>query len=263
MPSRHQLPQGTTTFHRSPHLPGVEVRTSRYMRVGFASHSHAGYAVALVEHGHSRATLRTTATSVRAGDVVLLHPHDAHACNPDPDHPWAYRMFHFDESLLPEEPGFARPVIQNAPLASALRHLATALTGTKDALTCDCTLQSVLNELHRMADGTRTAQTCTSSVREVREMLHDRWNEPVRLTELANAVDRSPHAVLRSFRRATGLTPHDYQHGLRTQRARILLANGMDIAQVAATTGYADQAAFTHAFRRRTGTTPGVYRKPL
>jgi methylphosphotriester-DNA--protein-cysteine methyltransferase len=57
-----------------------------------------------------------------------------------------------------------------------------------------------------------------------------------------------------------GLPPSDYQRQLRLRAARRALAGGTAVADVAAATGFADQAHLTRWFRRCYGITPGAYR---
>jgi AraC-like DNA-binding protein len=67
--------------------------------------------------------------------------------------------------------------------------------------------------------------------------------------------------VLRAFRAETGLPPHAYLNQVRVRQARALLASGMAPAQVAATTGFADQAHLTRHFKRVVGVPPGAYQR--
>jgi AraC-like DNA-binding protein len=55
------------------------------------------------------------------------------------------------------------------------------------------------------------------------------------------------------------LPPHAFQLQLRVDRAKTLLARGLDIAAVAQRTGFADQSHFTRVFRRSVGVTPGRF----
>jgi AraC-like DNA-binding protein len=47
--------------------------------------------------------------------------------------------------------------------------------------------------------------------------------------------------------------------GVRVERARLLLARGVPIAQAALDTGFADQSHLTRQFKRFVGVTPGEY----
>jgi AraC-like DNA-binding protein len=71
----------------------------------------------------------------------------------------------------------------------------------------------------------------------------------------------SQFAVLRAFRAETGLPPHAYLNQIRVRRARTLLDQGIAPADVALTTGFADQAHLTRHFKRVVGVPPGAYQR--
>jgi AraC family transcriptional regulator len=70
-----------------------------------------------------------------------------------------------------------------------------------------------------------------------------------------------PVHLAREFRRFHRCTPGEMLRAHRIRRAASLLrAPRARIAEVAAATGFADQAQFTKCFKRETGMTPGQYR---
>lgn len=66
---------------------------------------------------------------------------------------------------------------------------------------------------------------------------------------------------MRVFQRETGLTPYQYQAGLRLAQAKRLLATGFTSAQVATEVGLYDQSALNRLFKRHVFLTPGQYQK--
>jgi AraC-like DNA-binding protein len=94
------------------------------------------------------------------------------------------------------------------------------------------------------------------SVRRAVDLLRERWSEPVTLDELATAAALSPSALVRQFRRETGMPPHSFQLNIRILNARELLRNGVPPAEVAFTTGFYDQAHLTRVFKRVVGVPP-------
>ena len=56
------------------------------------------------------------------------------------------------------------------------------------------------------------------------------------------------------------MAPSDYQRQLRLRAARRLIAQGRPLSDIAAQTGFADQAHLTRWFHRYYGITPGGYR---
>jgi len=66
----------------------------------------------------------------------------------------------------------------------------------------------------------------------------------------------------RSFKASFGVTCHRWLMERRIERAQELLATAdIPLADVAVQSGFADQAAFTRAFHRIAGMTPGRWRR--
>jgi AraC family transcriptional regulator len=82
------------------------------------------------------------------------------------------------------------------------------------------------------------------------------------ITELAAVANMSPHHFSLRFKRAVGVTPHQWVLRTRVREAgRLLRAQSMSVAEVALALGFASQTHFTDVFRRATGTTPRNYRR--
>lgn len=84
---------------------------------------------------------------------------------------------------------------------------------------------------------------------------------PLDLAGLAAVACMSKYHFLRSFRRVTGVTPHQYLLGLRLRRAAQRLCSSRDpISTIAFDTGFGDLSTFNAGFRARFGTSPGSFR---
>jgi AraC-like DNA-binding protein len=57
-----------------------------------------------------------------------------------------------------------------------------------------------------------------------------------------------------------GILLHQYQTQIRVERAKMQLAQGVSIQQVAVEVGFVDQSHLTRHFKRFVGITPGKYR---
>jgi AraC-like DNA-binding protein len=93
----------------------------------------------------------------------------------------------------------------------------------------------------------------------VREYLEAQYTENISLDAIARIANLSPFYLIRTFRKCTGLPPHEYLTQIRIARAKTLLAQGNAISQVADNTGFADQSHLTRYFKRIVGVTPGQY----
>jgi AraC family transcriptional regulator len=98
-------------------------------------------------------------------------------------------------------------------------------------------------------------------LRTARELLDERFAEPLRLADIAEAVGVEPARLARGFRRAYQEPVSSYIRRQRVAAAARLLADVDEpIARIASTVGFADQSHLTRAFVRHMRTTPGRYR---
>lgn len=103
-----------------------------------------------------------------------------------------------------------------------------------------------------------------SARRRVLELIDAKLDARLSVMTLAREAGLSPSHFARAFKETTGRAPHRYLLSQRLERARRLLAvPGGTISDVAARTGFADQAHFTRLFRREFGLTPGAYLREL
>ncbi|XXX72754.1 AraC family transcriptional regulator [Sorangium sp. So ce134] len=90
------------------------------------------------------------------------------------------------------------------------------------------------------------------------ELLQGRFAEPVRVAELARAAHMSEPTFNRHFRKATSLSPLQFQKLLRLQKARSrLLTEGIDVTSVSFAVGYQSPSQFSREYRRQFGVPPG------
>ena len=81
---------------------------------------------------------------------------------------------------------------------------------------------------------------------------------------LCDIAHVSEGKMISSFRNVQGDTPQNYIRAQRLEYGRRLLLDGSrKISEIAKSTGYRNQGAFTDAFKRAYGTTPRAYRKRL
>lgn len=81
------------------------------------------------------------------------------------------------------------------------------------------------------------------------------------LEAMAADAGLTPSHFCRVFKKATGVSPHQYVMKARLDRAQALIAGSeLTIAQVADALGFASQSHFTRAFRAHAGQTPSAWR---
>jgi AraC-like DNA-binding protein len=98
------------------------------------------------------------------------------------------------------------------------------------------------------------------TVAPIRRFLNDHATETVPISRLATRFSLTPFHLIRRFRRAVGVPPHQYATLLRIRHAERLLRRGVAIVDAASRAGFCDQSHLSRCFRRIRGVTPGEFR---
>src|SRR5438874_5248196 len=93
-----------------------------------------------------------------------------------------------------------------------------------------------------------------------RAYLDERRGERVTLDELSEAVGVSPFHLQRTFKRALGLSPQDYQRERRLEDAKRLLADGSGVTDAVFGAGYGSVSRFYEKAASRLGMHARQYR---
>lgn len=110
--------------------------------------------------------------------------------------------------------------------------------------------------------GQLLASLADRSIARVLAAVHAQPSVPWTLESLASLAGQSRSVFASRFRESLGTTPMQYVAESRIELGRQLLLQGtLSVAQVAERTGYADEAAFSKAFKRLVGVGPGRYRR--
>lgn len=101
-----------------------------------------------------------------------------------------------------------------------------------------------------------------AAVLRVQILLSTSLSVTMSTSEMASAARLGERTFLRRFQKSTGLTPTDYVHSLRVQKARELLeSTALSIKEIAWNVGYEDVGAFRKLFHKGVGLQPLEFRK--
>ena len=125
-----------------------------------------------------------------------------------------------------------------------------------------------LAESRAAMEGVKAAKLSTRRelyrrLERARSFLHAHDDRNVTLGEMAAVAGLSQFHLARYFKNAFDESPISYHRALRLKRASILLAGGSSVAEAAEATGYSDQVALSHAFRRKYGAPPHLWTRQL
>lgn len=94
-----------------------------------------------------------------------------------------------------------------------------------------------------------------------RAILDTSYADSLTLGQVARQVGFSRHYLIRAFRHAFGVTPHQYLTQQRLARARdLLLCGDLSVTEVCFAVGFQSPASFSALFRRHVGQPPRAFR---
>jgi AraC-like DNA-binding protein len=116
--------------------------------------------------------------------------------------------------------------------------------------------------LSRDVDAPAHKSPAYTELSETLDFIHEKFSEPLRISQLARRAGMSPHQFDLRVRRLIHLSPMQLIQKLRIdEAARLLDETDRPLAQIAADVGYCDQSALTRRFRSIVGLTPGQFRQ--
>lgn len=138
-------------------------------------------------------------------------------------------------------------------------------SGLVDALAVEETLLDLTARVLLPAAPLRSAESASTRERvaATQELLERRFTEPLRLSEIARAVELSPFHLCRQFRAHTGWTIHRYLTHLRVAHGlhRITREPGLRLLDLALDLGFDGHSHFSSVFRRLVGRPPSAFRR--
>ena len=111
-------------------------------------------------------------------------------------------------------------------------------------------------------DGNQEGGLAPWQERRAKEIMRTRLASRLTIADVAAACKLTPSHFARSFRRSTGIAPHDYLSRLRIDEARrLMLTTELPLADIGLICGFGDQSYFTRIFSRSVGASPGAWRR--
>lgn len=96
-----------------------------------------------------------------------------------------------------------------------------------------------------------------SRLQQALDYIHIHLDQELSLGQIAEVINISPTYFASLFKRATGISPHQYVIQERVERAKsLLLKTDLSITDIALQVGFSSQSHLTQQFKRLTGITP-------
>jgi len=94
------------------------------------------------------------------------------------------------------------------------------------------------------------------------QLFSEHIEEPIRVADVAAAINTSTRQLDRAFQRATGQSPLKYYRTMRLEKARQLVMYSSDsVSEIALAVGYSPNAPFVRQYKQAFGVTPTEHRQ--
>lgn len=240
---------------------------------GFDTHRHDTYAIGVTDAGIQKFDYRGASVASAPGQVVVLHPDEAHDGRAGDANGFGYRIVYvcpmriFDavtalsgrQHLLPFLPG---AVCNSATMARAVDN---AFSDEAVPLACDALIleiaRGLLEQVRDTTLPTRSLPIDVSGLERARQYLDAQLHTAVRSPDIEAVSGLNRYECARQFRIRHGTSPYRYSLLRRLEAASRELVQDASIASLAARFGFSDQAHLTRHFRATFGVTPRRYRQ--
>lgn len=251
----HQLFYYPTIVGRFQYLPGYHLRRNNF----------GNYLFMLIEEGSMQIRIKDTDYTAPAHSLVLM---DCYSLQEYGSKDGATVLWmHFDGSMV-------RPLYEH-------------ISQSQGCVSTPTDYERVYNNLYRVYSDIRERRPVNerlasiqiydtllslistldvrtetySSIKRAIIYISDHFTENIPLQTLADVACLSPYYFTRSFRKETGMTPHQYILETRFRSAEFLLSStDRSIKEIALDVGFADESSFCASFRKHVGESPSKYR---
>ena len=259
---RHYRPLQSGTDLRLMHCQCHAARGERPV-----DEAHLQCSITLVDRGRFTYRTRTGGAVLGPGWLMLGNAGDGYACSHEDsdgtgdDCTVLSMSTAMLEGMLAAE-RFTHACLPPLPRVAALFHGLD--DGGDEGFALEEAALAIVAQVRRALDGGEAPAPLPQQDERARAAAHcieTRSAEALTLDDVAQAAGLSPFHLLRVFRQAIGVTPHQYLIRQRLMHAlRLLRDTRRPVTDVAYDSGWADLSNFNRAFRREFGCSPRALR---
>lgn len=209
--------------------------------------------------------------TLKAGDAFFIRPMESHFYQADREDPWEYAWVGFGgyeaETVL-EETFFSKsPVYMGEGRENASGRLGAHMVRLAEAYESReqnwIGLAGILMELLgcvAVKEGRESYEE--EYLKKAVQYVEDHYSYDIKIQDIADWIGIDRTYLYRIFVKATGLSPKAYLTQYRLEHAmRMLCVSRYSITEIGYSCGFCDMVSFHNHFRKKTGMTPGAYRK--
>lgn len=271
-----------------PENPALPVRCWRISgEAGCAAHWHSMMEIVYTRRGNAMQQVSQTFYPVAAGDISVICSDQLHSFVPaTSEEAFDLIVLQFDVefviSRVQSADAFSRdwlsgslffpsPIAADETISRLLEGILAEMQSRRDGYAQAVTgsLLTLLTRLYRMSPARLSAAERKADTGQSRQLLSDTFRlisecyqvEGLSVQQAAQSANLSVTHFCRLFKQATGMGFHEYLLHYRLSRAEQLFSSDKTLPEIAFACGFGSLSAFSRAFRKRRGCTPGHARK--
>lgn len=260
----------TSWLNRTDARQGIEQIEAFFQGNAYGMHRHDTYAIGRTIAGVQAFNYRGGHQQSLPGQTMVLHPDEAHDGQAGTDDGFHYRMIYVNPALVQGViggqplPFIEQGITENARLKAAVSILLEQSNGYANSIEETDAMVALALALNAAAGNTSARRAKDfSSTKLAHDYLLDAWNQAVSMEDLSIITGRDRWSLSRDFRMFYGTSPSRFLTLRRLDMARQKMLAGNSLVDVAATTGFADQAHMTRHFTQTFGISPGRWLRTI
>jgi AraC-like DNA-binding protein len=229
----------------------------------YAPHRHDTYAIGITMQGVQSFDYRGQTRNALPGNIVVLHPDEAHDGRAGTEEGFRYRTIYIEPSHIQSAlGGRAMPFIeggisQDPRLYNVVLPLLDNLDRQMETLEYQDAIYDLAMVLDQITSPKKQRKRHAYQAAErARQFIHDNMDTNITLDVLEKVSGCDRWELSRHFRVMFGTSPYRYLVMRRLDKARRMMIVGNSIAQTAFACTFSDQSHFTRHFKKAYGLTP-------
>ena len=240
----------------------------------FRLHEHDSYEILFFLEGDSKFVIEGKEYFLESGDVIIVRKHEMHRVyhNSDASYHRIVLMVNpeffinhncpdYETQFLKAQMGIANRIksdyVRSCGLYDAfmrLKKYSYDYEKTEEPV-LDALVMMILYLINQVGHFS-SSDGRDSHVEQVISYINNHYTEDIDLETLAGKFFISPNYLCRIFRKATGLTVHDYIRRKRLSKVREFRSNGKSISEAAMLSGFSDYSSFYRTYKKMMGCSP-------
>tara|TARA_R110002073_G_scaffold123234_2_gene266892 strand:- start:77432 stop:78226 length:795 start_codon:yes stop_codon:yes gene_type:complete len=225
-------------------------------------HSHENLHICFVFQGGKAETKKETSYTQKGGSIFFYHAQEKHRwISPNPVSKSANIEIGHDflTQYSLKEPEIKKAIQENVSAKTLMLKMQQEMILNES--NSYNSLENLLLELVSFSKGSETKKT-PAWITSLTELLHDQWNEPMSLHEIALIIGVHPVTVSKFFRKYFSCTLGEYQRKLKIEKSiQLIKESELSLTEIAFLCGFTDQSHFIRNFKKMTGFLPKDFQR--